>query len=318
MGISDIKTIVIAGAGLMGSSMGERYAEYGFNVILYDMAQEYLDRSKKLIGLHQQTLVTVGEKTQEQMQQLMDRISYTLDIADFAKADFVMEAIIEKIEIKARFYQQISQYVRPGVVVASNTSALPITELGKNYREPENLVGMHWFNPPHIIPLVEVIQGEKSSDAAASLTYDLAEHIGKKPVRVRKDAKGFIANRLQFALLREALHIVDEGIAQPEDVDRCMKYGLGFRYALFGPFEIADFGGLDTFHHISSFLNPDLCDRKDVSPRLAKLYSEGKYGVKGKEGFYDYSGGRDVERTRLRDELYTVLFNALYKEDGRV
>lgn len=314
MKVNDIKTVLIAGGGIMGSSMAESFAMKGFPVIIYDIAQQFLDKAKDLITIHQETLVKTGEINAQESDAIQALISYTLDMKEFSKADLVVEAIIEKIEIKAEFYQQISQYVKDSTVVASNTSALPITQLAKSYKRPENFCGMHWFNPPHIIPLVEVTYGEKTSDETAQLVYDVADFLGKKPVFVRKDTKGFIANRLQFAVMREALHIVDNGVASFEDVDRVMKYALGFRYALFGPFEIADFGGLDTFYHISKFLNPDLCDRKDVSAELEERFKAQKLGVKSKEGFFDYGNGRDVEQIKLRDTLYTMLFNALYKK----
>lgn len=315
MKVSDIKTVLIAGGGIMGSSMAESFAAKGFQVYIYDIAQQFLDKAKDLIAIHQQTQVKTKELTEQESSALQDRIAYTLDMKDFAKADLIVEAIIEKIEIKAEFYQKISEFVKDEAVVASNTSALPITELAKSYKHSEKFCGMHWFNPPHIIPLVEVTYGEKTSDETAQLVYDVADFLGKKPVFVRKDTKGFIANRLQFAVMREALHIVDDGVASFEDVDRVMKYALGFRYALFGPFAIADFGGLDTFYHISKFLNPDLCDRKDVSPQLEERFNAQKLGVKSKEGFFDYGDGRDVEQIKLRDTLYTMLFNALYKKN---
>lgn len=315
MKVTDVKTVLIAGGGIMGSSMAESFSAKGFNVIIYDIGQQFLDKAKDLIAIHQQTLVKTKELSEEQSEQLKSRIAYSLDMQDFAKADLVVEAIVEKIEVKAEFYKKISQITKDEAVVASNTSALPITELAKSYKHPERFCGMHWFNPPHIIPLVEVTYGEKTGDEAAQLVYDMADYLGKKPVFVLKDTKGFIANRLQFAVMREALHIVDNGVASFEDVDRVMKYALGFRYALFGPFAIADFGGLDTFYHISKFLNPDLCDRKDVSPELENRFNAQKLGVKSKEGFYDYSNGRDVEQIKLRDTLYTMLFNALYKKN---
>lgn len=309
-----IKRVFIAGGGIMGSSMAESFAGKGFEVTIFDIAQEFLDKARTLIDLHQQTQIATGEISREDSQALVGRISFTLDMQQFAKADMVVEAIVEKIEVKAAFYTNISRYVPDHALVASNTSALPITELAKSYKKPENFCGMHWFNPPHIIPLIEVTFGARTSEETAQAVYDTAVFLGKKPVFVRKDPKGFIANRIQFAIMREALHIVDQGYASFEDVDRVMTYALGFRYALFGPFAIADFGGLDTFYHISKFLNPDFCNRTDVSPTLEERFLAGRLGVKTKEGFYEYPDGRDVEQIKLRDTLYTKLFNMLYKE----
>lgn len=315
MNPDQVKQVFIAGGGIMGSSMAESFASKGFEVTIFDIAQEFLDKAMALIDIHQQTLVKTGEISHEDSDALIARISYTLDMQDFSKADMVVEAIVERIEVKSEFYKNISQFVPDHALVASNTSALPITELAKSYKNPKNFCGMHWFNPPHIIPLVEVTFGAQTSEETAQTVYDIAIYLGKKPVFVRKDPKGFLANRLQFALLREALHIVDQGYASFEDVDQVMTHALGFRYALFGPFAIADFGGLDTFYHISKFLNPDFCDRKDVSPTLEERFLNKKLGIKTKEGFYDYPDGKDVEQIKLRDTLYTKLFNTLYKEN---
>ena len=173
---------------------------------------------------------------------------------------------------------------------------------------------MHWVNPPHIVPLVEVIKGDKTSDATASLVFENALAIGKKPIMVKKDAQGFVLNRLQFAVLREAMHIVESGIASIEDVDNTFKYGLGMRYAAIGPFETADLGGLNTFYNISSYLFADLSDRKTVNDMLTKLFQAESYGVKSGQGFYDYSGGKDQEAIRRRDRMFIKIAKCLYED----
>ena len=163
---------------------------------------------------------------------------------------------------------------------------------------------MHWFNPAHLIPLIEVIKGDKSSDEVCERVYDISLEIGKEPIHVKKDALGFVGNRIQLAILREAIYIVEQGISSFEDVDKAMKYALGFRYACLGPFEVCDFGGLDTFYHIQTYLNQDLCDIKEPQKTLKNLYLNQEFGVKSKKGFYDYSGSKDEEAIRKRDELY--------------
>ena len=170
---------------------------------------------------------------------------------------------------------------------------------------------MHWVNPPHIVPLVEVIKAEKTSYATVDAVCANAMSVGKKPIKV-KDAPGFALNRLQFAILREAMHIVESGIASMEDVDNAFKYGLGMRYAAIGPFETADLGGLDTFYNISSYLFADLSDRKDVNDILANLYNDGNYGVKNGKGFYDYSEGKDKIAIQNRDKMFLKLKECLY------
>lgn len=163
---------------------------------------------------------------------------------------------------------------------------------------------MHFWNPPHIIPLVELIRGNETSDETVNLVLELIKMIGKEPVVVKKDAPGFIGNRLQFAVFREALNIVESGIADIEDVDKAMKFGPGFRYPIIGPLETADLGGLDTFYYISSYLFNDLSDAKEPNEILKELIDKKELGVKTKKGFYDYSNGRDEEVIKKRDKMF--------------
>ena len=172
---------------------------------------------------------------------------------------------------------------------------------------------MHWFNPSHLILLIEIIRGEYTSQETADIVKELSLAIRKKPVVVEKDVPGFVANRIQFAILREALDLVQKGVISKEGIDDVMKYGLGFRYACVGPLEVADFGGLDTFYHISGYLMQDLCRDENVPELLRDCFEKGKFGVKTQKGFYDYSEGKDMLATAQRDEKLLKLFNAFYK-----
>lgn len=302
--MKDIKKIVVAGAGLMGTSMAQIFAQYGFDVVIYDIIEPALEKSKELIRINQEEQVKMGELTSEESEKLQARLSHSVDKNVFADCDLVVESVIEKLEIKQSFWAEVSRIVPEDAILATNTSGLSITAIAKDIHKPERFCGMHWFNPAHLIPLIEVIKGDMSSDETCAEVYALALKIGKEPINVKKDALGFIGNRVQLAVLREALHIVESGIGDFEDVDRAMKYALGFRYACFGPFEVCDFGGLDTFYHIQTYLNADLCDTKEPQPTLKALYDKGEFGVKAKKGFYDYSNGKDEEAIRKRDELY--------------
>ena len=172
-------------------------------------------------------------------------------------------------------------------------------------------MGQHWLNPPHLLPLCEIIAGEKTSPENVQKMRTLVESLDKQPVVVA-DINGFIINRIQFALLREALHIVDIGAATFEDVDTVLKAGMGLRYAALGPFGVADFGGLDTFDHINSYLNAELDDSKVGNKRLHEMVKAGKLGVKSGQGFYDYSGDKADAAIRERDRLYIELAKVLY------
>lgn len=308
----EIKTVVIAGAGTMGSSMAESFARFGYDVILYDIFEAALDKAKKLISLNQETEVLEGVVSKEESEALLGRIQYSSQVGDFKKADFVVEAILEKLEVKHKFWEEVSEIVDPDVVLCSNTSGLSITKIAEVVKNPERFAGMHWINPPHIIPLIEIIKGEKTLEENAELVRDLALKLKKKPVIV-KDAPGFVLNRIQFAIMREALNIVEEGIAPIEAVDDVMKYGLGLRYACLGPFQVADLGGLDIFYNISSYLFEDLADQKEVFGKLKECHDQGALGVKNGKGFYDYSQGKDEELIRYRDQMFNKISKTLYE-----
>lgn len=302
--MKEIKKVIIAGAGLMGTSMAQIFAKYGYETVIYDLVEEALEKSKKLIEINQDEQIKEGEITAHESEVLKGRLSHTTDKNAFKDCDLVVESIIEILNIKQDFWKEVSRLVPEDALLATNTSGLSITDIAKDIHKPERFCGMHWFNPAHLIPLIEVIKGDESEESTCKEIYELSLKIGKEPINVKKDALGFIGNRIQLAILREAIHIVETGIGNFEDVDRAMKYGLGFRYACLGPFEVCDFGGLDTFYHISEYLNEDLCATDKPQKTLEDLYKAGNFGVKTKKGFYDYSNGKDEEAIRNRDDLY--------------
>ena len=307
----DVKRIVIAGAGTMGSSMGETFAKYGYDVTLYDIFPSALEKAGNLIRLNQEPEVAEHVVTPEESAALLERIRYSEDKACFEGADLVVEAILEKLDVKHAFWAEISALVPEDAILASNTSGLSITAIAEVVKRPERFGGMHWINPPHLIPLIEVIQGKKTDDETAAAIRDMALAVEKKPVIVQ-DAPGFALNRIQLAVLRECLHIVEQGIATPEAVDDVMKYGLGMRYACLGPFEVCDLGGLDIFYNIASYLFEDLADEKAPFGMLADRFEKGQYGVKTAAGFYDYAGGKDAEKIKYRDRMFTKISKCLF------
>lgn len=309
----NIQNIVIAGAGTMGYSMAQIFARYNYQVTIYDLSDKALDNARKRIDENMETLVEEKELTEKQKKQYLQNLSYTTEKKCFEDCDIVIESIIEKLEIKQNFYQEISRIVKEDAILATNTSGLSINAIADGIYKPERFIGMHWFNPSHLILLIEIIRGDYTHDDVAQAIYDLSLAIDKKPVIVNQDVPGFVANRIQFAVLREALDLVEKGVVSKEGMDDVMKYGLGFRYACLGPLEVADFGGLDTFHHISEYLMKDLCNNPEVPVLLDECYKKGHYGVKTQEGFYNYHNGKDLSATEQRDEKLLKLFNALYK-----
>ena len=309
--MNPIKKVGIAGAGTMGFSLAQIIAKHGYEVYLYDIFEQAIEKAKKIMRLNQETEVKENILTQEESDALMARIQFGTTTEGFKDVDFLVEAILEKIDIKHKFWGEISKFVKPEAILVSNTSGLSITKIAEVIDRPERFAGMHWINPPHIIPLVEVISGEKTSEETAGSVYTFCEILGKKPVQI-KDAPGFALNRIQFAILRECLHIYEQGIASIEDIDKVMKFGLGPRYAVFGPFEVADLGGLDIFHNISSYLFADLGTETDSFSKLKENFESNHLGVKNGAGFYDYSDGKDMEVIRYRDEMYTKVAKVLF------
>ena len=314
MQTEQIQKVVMAGAGTMGTSMAQIFAAHGYDTVLYNHREATLEKARRMIELNQEALVLSGELSQAESDAVKVRIQLTSDESCFQHCDVVVESIVENMEAKHQLWQKISALAREDAILTTNTSGLSITEIAKAVQRPERFCGMHWFNPPHLVPLVEVIKGEETEDQTARVVAELAERIGKKAVTVKKDAKGFIGNRLQTAILREALHIVQSGIADAEDVDKAVKYGIGFRYACLGPLETADFGGLDIFYHVAEYLVPDLYSSQEVPALLREKFEKGELGVKTGKGFYDYSGDKGEQAIRKRDEKFIRLYHALYQK----
>ena len=308
------KKAIVAGAGVMGASLAQVYAEAGYDVVLYDLAEKFLDRGKHLIALNQETLVKAGLITADDSAALVQRISFSCDDACFAAADvdIILESIVEKLEIKQGFWEKVSRLANAHCLLATNTSGLHISDIAAKMDHKDRFMGQHWLNPPHLLPLAELIIGADTAAETVTRMKDLVRGLGKNPVCV-KDINGFIINRLQFAILREAMHIVHSGAATVEDIDDVMKYGMGLRLAALGPFRIADLGGLDTFDHISQYLFADLDNSKEGNSYLHSLVEDGKLGVKSGQGYYDYSGDKADEAIKERDELFIKLAKCLYK-----
>ena len=310
MNASALSHVVIAGAGTMGASLAQIFAQAGIQVTLWNRSQAGLDRAAALIRSNQSALVAAGRLSADDSNALMERIVPTTEYACFPTASFLLESIAEDLTLKQDFFRRISTLVPVDCILTTNTSGLSISAIGSAVAEPGRFCGMHWINPPHLVPLVEVIQGTDTGDGTMDFVYALAQRLRKKPIRA-KDLPGFIMNRLQLALLREALALVDSGAATAEDVDAAVKYGLGLRYACVGPFETMDLGGVDIFCRIANYLLADLDDRKDTPPLLQTLTEQGACGVKSGHGFYDYSGEKAAAALENRDQKFIRVLDAL-------
>lgn len=313
MKLEDIKKIGIAGAGTMGSGMAQIFARKGYEVVVTDIKEEFLENSRKLVSIFNSSLIEEGLMAESEVKNTVKNIKYDVDKKVFSDCDVIIEAIIEKMDIKQDFWKEVEEIAKSDAIFATNTSGLSITGISQKVENKGRFIGMHFWNPPHIIPLVELIRGDGTSDETVEILLGLVKKIDKEPVVVQKDAPGFIGNRIQFAVFREALNIVEQGIATFEDVDRAMKYGPGFRYPIIGPLETADLGGLDTFYYISSYLFNDLSDVKEPQEVLKNLMENKELGVKSKKGFYDYSDGKDEEAIKRRDKMFFKMLKHIHK-----
>jgi 3-hydroxybutyryl-CoA dehydrogenase len=274
--------IAVVGAGLMGHGIAQVFALAGHNVTIYDSLATSLDSAKARILAN---LKDLGDDTSA-----VDRVTPQGDLAMAVRgADYVVEAAPEDLPLKQKLFGEIERHVRPDTILASNTSVIPITSIMQGLKDRARALGTHWWNPPFLVPLVEVIGTQWTSPQAIEWTMALHAAAGKKPAHVKKDVPGFIGNRLQHALWREAVSLVERGICDAETVDTVIKACFGRRLAVLGPLENADMVGTDLTLAIHKTVLPDIDSRPGPSPYLEALVANGKLGFKSGEGFRKWS-----------------------------
>jgi len=285
LSIDHIKTVAVLGAGTMGNGIAHVFARAGYKVILRDVEQRYLDRGMDTIAKNLDREIKKGKLTEAEKGPVLSRLVPVTDFSTVANADFLVEAVPEKLEIKRHVLTEADHLLRDDVIIASNTSSIAMTTLAALTKRPERFVGMHFMNPVAVMALVEVIRALQTSDATFSLTMDLAKKLGKTPVAVN-DAPGFVSNRVLMPLINEAAYCVMEGVATPEAVDTVMKLGMNHPM---GPLELADFIGLDVCVDIMYVLHEGLGDPKyRACPLLKKYVAAGYLGRKSGRGFHTY------------------------------
>jgi 3-hydroxybutyryl-CoA dehydrogenase len=292
--------IAVVGAGLMGHGVAQVFALAGHDVTIYDSVKASLDTARDRILTN---LKDLGDD-----QKAVDRVTPVADLGHAVRdADYVVEAVQEDLAVKQKLFGEIEKHVRPNTILASNTSVIPITRIMEGLQHRQRALGTHWWNPPYLVPLVEVIETEWTAPQAVDFTMRLHADAGKKPAHVKKDVPGFVGNRLQHALWREAISLVEHGICDAETVDSVIKAAFGRRLAVLGPLENADMVGTDLTLAIHRTVLSDIDSRPGPSPYLEKLVADGKLGFKTGEGFRRWT---PAEQSELRSKVLKHLKNA--------
>ena len=296
----EIKNITVLGSGIMGHGIAQVSAMAGYNVVLRDIEQPFLDKAMEKIKWSLDKLVSKEKISENERNEIFSRIKPIVDLKDAVHdCDLVIEAVPEIMDLKKKVYAELDKVASDQVVFASNTSTLPITEIANTISRPKKFIGIHFFNPPQLMKLVEVIPGQETSDDVTNLTIKFVKSVNKIPVTCRKDVPGFIVNRLFIPLVHEACYVMERQKIQQTEIDSAVKFRLGFPM---GIFELADFTGLDVIHKATVEMH--VRDKKVISPHptIEQLFNEKKLGQKSGEGFYKYSDDK-YERIPLSEEL---------------
>jgi len=310
-----IDTALIVGAGIMGHGFAQLLAMNKLTVYLVDQKDEFLDRARSWIRDNLDYMVELGELAASEKADTLSRINFTTDlVGNLPAADYVLEAVSENFELKRSIWKIIAQHAAPQAIVASNTSSYDINDLAAGVPNPERIVGTHWFHPPQITPCVEVIPGKGASQANIDLMLAFLTNLGKMPT-LCQSAPGFVANRIQIAMASEAIALVEEGLATPAEVDRIVKSSFGFRLGAYGPFEIIDQAGADTYYSVFEYLYEKLGKDHFKPPRLlADQVQAGRLGLKTSGGFYEFGPGAADSMRRERDRKFYARLKLVKKE----
>lgn len=304
-----MQKIAVIGAGLMGHGIAQIFAVNGHEVTLVDLDENILEYAIRGIRKNLELMAEHDVIATEDIDAAIDRVTTTTNMEKGVDgADFVLEAVVENLEVKQDLFMNLDRICPPSTILASNTSVISITEIAQKSLYKQRIVGTHFWNPPHLIPLVEVVPGDKTVEETVETTYQLLLDVGKHPVKVKKDVPGFVANRLQHALWREAISIVENGIADAATVDECIKFGFGLRLPALGPMENADMVGNDLVLAIHDYILEHIESSGDPSPLLREKVANGELGFKSGQGFQEWSEEKaELSRNNLQQYLLKVV-----------
>ena len=300
----EVKRVVVIGAGTMGHSIAQVFAQAGIEVNLVDVKKDLLDHALKLVKGNLETLASLGRLKAGEIPGILSRVHTTTELAAAAKGvDFALEAVVEIPEVKKKIFKELEQFCPPGAVLASNTSGLDLFNIIE-VKDPSRVVIAHWFAPPHIIPLVEVVPGPNTSPSVLQATADLMKRIGKKPVLMKQFVQRFIVNRIQNAIILTVLEMIENNWATPEEIDLAVKASLGIRLPIVGVVQSLDFNGLNLINDVLKSIGKKI-------PLIEERVKHGHLGASTSKGIYDYQGRTEAEILRKRDELFFKMLDHL-------
>ena len=307
--------VAVLGCGTMGVGIAQAFAAAGFPTRVWARSEASVERAEAALGrnltfVHEAGLLDDPEAARA-------RVSFATDLAvALGEAGLVVEAVAEDLGVKRELFARLDSLCPPEVPLGTNTSGLSVTAIARDTGRPERVVATHFWNPAHLMPLVEVGLGRATAEPILQRVVALLRAIGKVPVVVRKEVPGFLGTRLQQAVVREAIHLLEQGVASAEDIDTVVKTSFGIRFPAIGPLETTDLGGLDVVHAIHQYLLPDLCSSATPSPLLTRLVGEGRLGVKAGAGFYEWTPERAAEVGRARDEELVRRLKLMREQGG--
>ncbi|MBA7671645.1 3-hydroxybutyryl-CoA dehydrogenase [subsurface metagenome] len=233
------------------------------------------------------------------LKEALQNVAFTNRLEEISGVDMVVEAIPEQIKLKQELFQELDKMFSSDVILTTNTSGISISAIASVTKKPDRVVGMHWWNPPYIIPVIEIIKGQKTKEEIVEAVRELVVRLNKKPVLVKKDIPGFLGNRMQYALMREAVHLLEEKVASAEDIDTMVRAGFGFKFPVIGPLETIDMAGMDIFYNVSKYLYKELDSSEQPQKLVEEKVGQQKLGMKTGEGFYDY---KSIDLKRLNQD----------------